>query len=137
MVIGLLGILKAGGAYVPLDPAYPKDRLAFMVQDTQMPVLLTKSRLTEILPQHQSQLVILDNDWKRIDHESENNPNIKANPDNVAYVIYTSGSTGTPKGVLGLHRAAINRFHWMWQAYPFATDEICCQKTTLSFVDSV
>src|SRR5207253_3412275 len=60
-----------------------------------------------------------------------------ATPDHLAYVIYTSGSTGTPKGVLGLHRGMVNRFHWMWAAYPFAAGEVCCQKTALSFVDSV
>src|SRR5262249_8363379 len=57
--------------------------------------------------------------------------------DNVAYMIYTSGSTGKSKGVLGLHRGAVNRFRWMWEIYPFGTEDVCCQKTSLSFVDSV
>ena len=58
-------------------------------------------------------------------------------PDDLAYVIYTSGTTGQPKGVVGLHRGAVNRFAWMWRAYPFTDDEVCCQKTSLNFVDSL
>src|SRR5205085_394660 len=64
-------------------------------------------------------------------------PPCAATADDIAYVIYTSGSTGTPKGVLGMHRSALNRFSWMWNAYPFAADETCCQKTALSFVDAI
>ena len=69
--------------------------------------------------------------------ESAENPVGRIGPDNAAYVIYTSGSTGTPKGVIGLHRGAVNRLNWMWRAYPFREGEVCCQKTYLSFVDSV
>ncbi len=137
MVIGLLGILKAGGAYVPLDPNYPQERLAFMLSDSQVPVLLTQQRLLEKLPEHKAQVICLDTDWNIIAQQSQNNPINISETDNLAYVIYTSGSTGQPKGVFGLHRGAINRFHWMWQNFPFAEREICCQKTSLNFVDSV
>ena len=58
-------------------------------------------------------------------------------PQQLAYLIYTSGSTGIPKGIVGLHRGAVNRFKWMWQSYPFQEGEICCQKTSLNFVDSL
>ncbi|MBD2775781.1 non-ribosomal peptide synthetase [Iningainema tapete] len=135
MMIGLLGILKAGGAYVPLDPAYPQERLAFMLEDTQLPVLLTTAQLVN--PEHQAQVVYLDTDWDSIALESQHNPINYTKDDNLAYVIYTSGSTGKPKGVCGLHRGAVNRFHWMWQKYPFTQGEVCCQKTSLNFVDSV
>jgi len=136
-IVGLLGILKAGGAYVPLDPAYPKERLAFMLEDAQVPVLLTGNRLLEGLPDHGARVVCLDRHWEAIARESEENPVSGVKADNPAYVIYTSGSTGTPKGVLGLHRGAVNRFNWMWKTYPFEAEEICCQKTSLSFVDHV
>jgi len=104
MVVGLLGILKAGGAYVPLDPAYPKERLAFMLEDTQAPVLLTQERLVEGLPEHEARVVCLDADWEAIAGESTENPDSGVTVDNLAYVIYTSGSTGRPKGVLLAHR---------------------------------
>ncbi|MEH2382478.1 MAG: amino acid adenylation domain-containing protein [Nostoc sp.] len=136
-IIGLLGILKAGGAYVPLDPAYPQERLAFMLSDSQVPLLLTQQQLGEKLPEHQAQVVCLDTDWNIITQQSQDNPVSISKADNLAYVIYTSGSTGQPKGILGLHRGAVNRFHWMWQSYPFMQAEICCQKTSLNFVDSV
>ena len=70
MVVGLLGIIKAGGAYVPLDPAYPQERLAFILQDAQVPVLLTQQRLIAGLIEHQTQVVCLDTDWERIAQES-------------------------------------------------------------------
>ena len=137
MVVGLLGILKAGGAYVPLDPAYPKQRLSFMVEDAQLPVLVTQERLVEELPEHSAKVLCLDRDWGLIGQESEGNPASGAGAENLAYVIYTSGSTGKPKGVFGPHRGAVNRFAWMWEAYPFEAEEVCCQKTSLNFVDSI
>ncbi len=137
MVVGLLGILKAGGAYVPLDPAYPKERIAFMIADAQTPVLLTEERLVERLPEQNAKLIRLDGDREEIEREGAENLEIKVSPENPAYLIYTSGSTGRPKGVLGLHSNTLNRFRWMWQAYPFGRDEASCHKTSLSFVDSV
>ncbi|MFN6566172.1 non-ribosomal peptide synthetase, partial [Dendronalium sp. ChiSLP03b] len=137
MIVGLLGILKAGAAYLPLDPAYPQQRLAFMLSDADVSVVLTRQQLIKRLPEHQAQVVCLDTDWDTIAQESLENPFSNVTADNLAYVIYTSGSTGKPKGVLGLHRGAVNRFYWMWQTYPFTQDEVCCQKTSLNFVDSV
>lgn len=137
MIVGILGILKAGGAYVPLDPTYPKERLAFMLEDAQVPVLLIWNCLQEGLPEYGAHAVSLDRDWEAIDRESEEDLVTGVKADNPAYVIYTSGSTGAPKGVLGLHQGAVNRFNWMWKTYPFEPQEICCQKTSLSFMDSV
>lgn len=111
MMAGLLGILKAGGAYVPLDPAYPKDRLAFMLEDAQVPVLLTQHRLVEELPAHAVQVVCLDTDWQVIARESEEMPTSTTTPENLVYVIYTSGSTGRPKGVAVEHRQLSNYLH--------------------------
>lgn len=100
MVVGILGILKAGGAYVPLDPAYPQERLAFMLLDSQVSVLLTQSKLLTSLPEHQALVVCLDGDWE---DKKASPPAPKVSPANLAYVIYTSGSTGKPKGVLITH----------------------------------
>jgi len=112
MVVGLLGILKAGGAYVPLDPAYPKERLTFMLSDSQVPVLLTQKNLVPGLPEHQAQMVCLDIDWEAINEESEEKPTSKVKPTNLAYILYTSGSTGRPKGVAIEHHSSVALLYW-------------------------
>nr|WP_081431391.1 non-ribosomal peptide synthetase [Moorena bouillonii] len=108
MIVAMLGILKAGGAYVPLDPKYPQERLSFILEDTQVKVLLTQEKFLESLPQHQGGIVCLDTDWQRINQANQDNLNSTASADNLAYVIYTSGSTGQPKGVEVVHRG-VNR----------------------------
>lgn len=137
MVVGLLGILKAGGAYLPLDPAYPRGRLAYMLQDSQVQLLVAQERLLAYLPASPGGTVCIDRQWPAIARESIEAPVVEVQAADPAYLIYTSGSTGRPKGVLGLHRGAVNRFHWMWTTFPFDAEDICCQKTALSFVDSV
>ncbi|MBF1990125.1 non-ribosomal peptide synthetase, partial [Fischerella thermalis] len=117
--------------------AYPQQRLALMLEDAQVSVLLTQQHLLEKLPAHQARVVCLDSDRSSIAQESQDNPANSSTANSLAYVIYTSGSTGKPKGVLGLHQGAVNRFAWMWQNYPFKPGEVCCQKTSLNFVDSV
>jgi amino acid adenylation domain-containing protein len=117
MVVGLLGILKAGGAYVPLDPAYPRERLAFMFNDSQISVLLTQEKLQTnhlkaISLQESFKAVWLERDWKKIARHSDENPTIEIAAENLAYVIYTSGSTGQPKGVAIEHRGAVNLLEW-------------------------
>src|SRR6185295_14240093 len=113
VVISLLAILKAGGAFVPLDPSYPRDRLTYMLRDSQARVLLTRRQLALELDQPATQVLDLDATWELIAGESAENLDSQVTPDHTAYVIYTSGSTGTPKGVLGLHRGTINRCAWM------------------------
>ncbi|MEH2169732.1 MAG: amino acid adenylation domain-containing protein [Nostoc sp.] len=108
MVIGVLAILKAGGAYLPLDPTYPSERLAFILSDSQVPILLTTQKLVTELLQHTAQVVCLDTEWATIAQESEQNPNSGVIVENLAYLIYTSGSTGTPKGVLVTHQGLGN-----------------------------
>ena len=104
MVIGLLGVLKAGGAYVPLDAAYPKDRLAFILEDAQAPVLLTQKRLMAELPDQKAKVISLDGDWQVINQECGENLVSGVTGGNLSYVIYTSGSTGQPKGVIITHQ---------------------------------
>ena len=136
MVIAIFGILKAGGAYVPLDPSYPEKRLAFMLEDSQVAILLTTKTLNQQLPGNNIQILYLETILQRPQINIPN-PVINVNPTNLAYIIYTSGSTGTPKGVMGLHKNTINRLEWMWHHLPFNDTEVCCQKTALSFVDSI
>lgn len=137
MMAGLLGILKAGGAYVPLDPDFPRERLAFMVQDTRVPVLLTTSQLAGNLPADKAQIVCLDTDWETIARESPDNERVAVRPENLAYVIYTSGSTGNPKGVMLEHRNVINFFAGMDERLPHEKPGVWLAVTSLSFDISV
>jgi amino acid adenylation domain-containing protein len=137
MVVALLGILKAGAAYVPLDPSYPEQRLNFLVEDSQVNIVVTTHEFTELWHQHGVETLMVDVESLSAEGEDAGNPSLPLSAENRMYVIYTSGSTGNPKGVEGTHRASMNRFSWMWNAYPFLDGEICCQKTFLGFVDSI
>ena len=133
MLVGLLGILKAGGAYVPLDPMYPKERLAFMLEDGQAQVLLTQKRLRESLPGYGGPVVYLDRGWEGHVPTSKENPASITKSDTLAYVIYTSGSTGLPKGVQVEHRALVNLLHAMQQHLGLSGKDVLLAVTTLSF----
>lgn len=132
MVISLLAVLKAGGAYVPLDPSYPKERLAFMLNDT-VAVLLTQHRLLDLLPDHEARVVCVDTDWQIIERESRAKPVIHMTSDNLAYVIFTSGSTGKPKGVEISHRAVVNFLSSMREKPGLTEQDTLLSVTTLSF----
>ncbi|MFN0165018.1 MAG: amino acid adenylation domain-containing protein [Bryobacteraceae bacterium] len=134
MITAVLGILKAGGAYLPLDPAYPRERLAFMLQDTQAPLVVTLERHREALPAGETvRLLLMDADRERIAEQSDANPSATVTGGNLAYVIYTSGSTGRPKGVLTPHRALVNHMCWMQSEFPLTADDCVMQKYSLSF----
>ena len=133
MVVGLLGILKAGGAYVPLDPMYPEDRVAYMVEDSRLKVLVTEQRFRGRFAQKGTPLVCLDSDWQAISRESSENCRTEVGPENLAYVIYTSGSTGKPKGVQIPHRALVNFLISMRAAPGMTEKDILLAVTTISF----
>ncbi|MBV8858949.1 MAG: amino acid adenylation domain-containing protein, partial [Acidobacteria bacterium] len=138
MVVALLAVLKAGAAYVPLDPSYPRDRLAFMLDDSRPQVLLTQEGLSHALPQREGmRTLLLDRDWDDISRESDEPAGVSVSNDSLAYCIYTSGSTGRPKGVLISHRGICNRLLWMQTAYPLTADDRLLQKTPYSFDASV
>ncbi|MHC5762542.1 amino acid adenylation domain-containing protein [Nostoc sp.] len=133
MAIGLLAILKAGGAYVPLDPAYPKERLALMLKDAQVSVLLTSSVQLDTLPEHESQTICLDTDWQTIADNSQENPINQTQPENLAYLIYTSGSTGTPKGVMIQHRSLSTYINTVCIDFALNSSDRILQFTSISF----
>jgi surfactin family lipopeptide synthetase A len=133
MLVGLLGILKAGGAYVPLDPAFPVERLAFMLQDSQASVLVTQQHLLPQLPTRGTKVVCLDADAAVLAQYSEATPPCGVTSAQLAYVIYTSGSTGKPKGVQILHRAVVNFLLSMRQQPGLTAADRWLAITTLSF----
>ena len=133
MLIGLLGILKAGGAYVPLDPAYPAERLAYMLDDSQSQVLLTQQQLIGSLPHTEAKVVCLDKDWELISAQSDKNPQTDVKANNLAYVIYTSGSTGNPKGVMIEHRALVNFTQTVKDKYGMDNKDRVLQAASISF----
>ncbi len=116
LVVSLLGILKAGGAYVPLDPTYPQDRLSLVIEDSQMPVLLTTAASRVHLPPAAAGVTILNAEDADLARESAEGVVSSAMPANIAYVIYTSGSTGKPKGVMVENRNVVNFFTGMDRA---------------------
>lgn len=132
MVVGILGILKAGGAYVPLDPDYPPERLAFMLEDAKVPVLVTQQQLAAGLPAHEAKLVCLDSD-EAAAAEDKTHPVNGINPDNLAYVIYTSGSTGRPKGIAIRHRGVVNNINDLNQRFAVNSEDRVLALSSLSF----
>ncbi len=137
MVVGLLGVLKAGGAYVPLDPAYPTRRLAFMLEDSGVRVLLTQASLEARLPEHRAKVLRLDADREEIAGEPRSTLRSVVTPDNLAYVIYTSGSTGAPKGVMVTHRGLPNLAHAQVRDLGITSGDRILQFSASSFDASV
>src|SRR5213594_406041 len=136
MVVGALGILKAGGAYLPLDPTYPAARLAFMLDDGQVPVVVTGHCVKNRVPSGLHEMIILDELGRVI--ESPPLPpttpsQVTASPKSLAYVIYTSGSTGQPKGVEITHESLLNLVHWHQQAFGVQSVDRASQVANVGF----
>ncbi|WP_025858616.1 non-ribosomal peptide synthetase [Pseudomonas sp. CHM02] len=136
LLIGLLAIIKAGGAYVPLDPDYPAERLAYMLKDSGVHLLLTQTALLEQLPSAEGVCVIAM-DSLHLDSWPTQPPGLHLDGDNLAYVIYTSGSTGQPKGVGNTHAALAERLQWMQATYQLNDTDVLMQKAPISFDVSV
>jgi len=137
MLVGLLGILKAGSAYLPLDPEYPKERLAFMLEDAQVKIVVTQEQLLARFPQRNIQRVCLDSNWSAISQELPAGLPAGALPENLAYAIYTSGSTGKPKGVLIEHRGVVNVIESAIKTFGVGPGSRVVQLASLSFDASV
>ena len=133
MMVALLGILKAGGAYVPLDPAYPEERLAFMINDSGLQVLIIHEPFRSTLSERGAKLVRIDKDWPLISQQSRDNPAAEVDPENLAYVMYTSGSTGRPKGVQICHHSLVNLLTSMRGRPGLTEKDSLMAVTTISF----
>ncbi len=132
LMVGVLGILKAGAAYVPLDPAYPSERIAYMIDDSQISVLLVQDH-THQPPQTQVKLIDLYWDWELIAEYPTDNPTSNTTPQNLAYLIYTSGSTGKPKGVMIEHRSLVTFAQKAAQEYEITETDRILQFASFSF----
>ncbi|KAF7781237.1 arthrofactin-type cyclic lipopeptide synthetase C [Pseudoalteromonas rubra] len=132
MMVAVLAILKAGGAYVPLDPEYPQERLAYMVEDTGLSVVLTQQKAAGILNDFNVTAVLLDN-ASQFANYPVSNPDVTLNPDSLAYVMYTSGSTGNPKGVMISHHNLINFAANCEQRYEITEADNVLQFSTMNF----
>ncbi|HVR99547.1 MAG TPA: amino acid adenylation domain-containing protein, partial [Thermoanaerobaculia bacterium] len=131
LLVGLLGVLKAGGAYLPLDPSYPPARLALMLEEVEVPLVLVEERLRDRLPEGPARVVGLGSG-------ADLPPVLPAVlPENLAYVVFTSGSTGRPKGVMVTHHAITNRLLWMQREFPIGPGDVLLQKTPYSFDASI
>jgi amino acid adenylation domain-containing protein/thioester reductase-like protein len=133
MLVALLAVLKAGGAYVPLDPSYPTDRIAFMLEDSELPILLTEQAQLANLPQSVARVVVLEADRLEIDRQDLDNVISAVTADSLAYTIYTSGSTGKPKGVQVLHGGVVNFLESMLAAPGLTAADTLLAVTTISF----
>ena len=131
MVVAMLAVLKAGGAYLPLDPTYPPARLQFMLEDAQVSILLTQQQWLEHLGPLRSQVICLDRDWDRFQHQTNLPSNVSTR--NLAYVIYTSGSTGKPKGVAVEHGSLLNLVFWHQQAFDVSPTDRASQIAGTAF----
>jgi amino acid adenylation domain-containing protein len=132
MVLALLAVLKAGAAYLPIDPAYPRERIAYMLDDSGVTLLLTQRHLRAGLPElHGVSPIELDvfDLGKGIDH----NPALPLHGEHLAYVIYTSGSSGRPKGAANRHRSVCNRLAWGQRHQRLDAHDTVLQKTPFSF----
>jgi non-ribosomal peptide synthetase component F/thioesterase domain-containing protein/methionyl-tRNA formyltransferase/acyl carrier protein len=137
MIVAVLGTLKAGGAYVPLDPSFPKDRISYMVENSECPVILTDKNLKDELGLVSANIITVDTEWNDLSKEKTTNPECRVAPDNLAYVIYTSGSTGKPKGVMIEHRNVVNFFTGIDGCGAHDPESTWLAVTTLSFDISV
>ena len=133
MATAVLAVLKAGGAYLPLDPQYPRDRVAFMLEDSGAAALITEERLLGGLPSNLPTVICLHRDQESLMRESAEQPAARITPENLAYVIYTSGSTGKPKGVEVTHRSVVNFLTSMRRAPGLSEHDRLLAVTTLCF----
>ncbi|TCS97011.1 non-ribosomal peptide synthetase [Hazenella coriacea] len=133
MIVGILGILKAGGAFLPIDVNYPTERLKMMLEDAEVPVLLTENALKSKVQNDACQTVCLDTEWDLVVREPETHPKSKVRPDHLAYIIYTSGSSGKPKGVMMPHEAVVSHSIDMIHRYQITPEDRILQFSSISF----
>ncbi|MGD9488073.1 MAG: amino acid adenylation domain-containing protein [Calditrichaceae bacterium] len=136
MIVAILAVLKSGNAFLPIDPAYPADRIAYMVEDSGLPVVIAQERTRGMLPA-ETKSIVIDRELSEINTENDDNPAVTIDPDNLAYIIYTSGSTGRPKGTMLRHRGLCNLASTQIKEFDVGKDSKIMQFSSLSFDASV
>jgi len=137
MVVSLLAVMKAGGAYVPIDPEYPKDRVVFIIEDSEAKIAITDTTLSETLDNINIEVINLEENVSQIEKQPRENLDISIVSDNCAYVIYTSGSTGTPKGTLLQHNGAVNQVQAISELIGYCVFTNTSQFASIAFDASV
>ncbi|SEC23068.1 amino acid adenylation domain-containing protein [Tenacibaculum sp. MAR_2009_124] len=138
MLIGILGVLKAGGAYVPIDKTLPKERIDYMIDDSNMSFVLTDKNTIHLIPvKNNLEALMLDNHWDIIEKEPLEKPTISISQNNLAYVIYTSGSTGTPKGVMITHASLIDYVYAFSNYFKITDSDVILNQASISFDTSI
>ena len=137
LIVAILAIMKSGGTYLPLDPYYPMDRIAYIIQESGVSLILSQESLREANQRYEAEFVLVDLEAERIAAESIENPNIDVDPGHLIYLMYTSGSTGKPKGVMVPHRGACNYVLWMKHRFPLSPNDKVLNKTSINFDISV
>ena len=135
--VSLLAVFGINAVYLPLDASYPIKRLKRMIRLSNASCVVTTTNLKEKLDGSGITIVCIDKDIQDIESDLVHKPAKKARVNDLAYMIFTSGSTGSPKGVCVPHRQILNRLQWMWSEHPFEESDVSCQKTAISFVDSL
>jgi amino acid adenylation domain-containing protein len=133
LVISLLAVLKAGGAYVPYDTTYPTERMAAMLEDVRLKVLLTQEPLLARLPERKPRVVCVDRDWETIAQYAAEKPEKRSGPDDLCYVIFTSGSTGRPKAAAVHHRGWTNLLCWFRREFAISAADKNLVMSSISF----
>lgn len=133
LVVGMLAILKAGGAYVPFDPTYPLDRLSYMLEDSQVPILLTQQSLAAHFTRQETSILCLDTASELLSHQCMDDPVGALSPADLVYVLYTSGSAGRPKGVQITHDSLLNLIYWHRRTFAVTSADRATQVTSPAF----
>lgn len=137
LIASMLGVLKNGAAFLPLDPHTLQVRIEYMINDAQCSLILVDHETIQKYPWLNKYNLIVVDEIKDLGSTENFSESKDHNVTNTAYIIYTSGSTGQPKGVLTTHQSVVNRFEWLQKQYPFQESDVCCQKASIAYVDSI
>ena len=135
LIIMLCACVFSGVTYVPIEPSLPSERIAYILNDSEVPVIIVDDRFVE--GNANIPVIKFNEIFSKLPTTEDQTKRREIHDEETFCLMYTSGSTGRPKGVKIPHRAVINRLEWQWSRFPFDDDEICCLKTSISFVDSI
>ncbi|MCU7520951.1 MAG: amino acid adenylation domain-containing protein [Ignavibacteria bacterium] len=136
MIVSIMAVLRSGGAFLPIDPSYPVDRISYMIEDSDVKLILTQKHLLDKIPVTSKKVILMDSE-EELYSSGGNHTEVKIHPENLAYVIYTSGSTGKPKGTMLSHKGVVNLSYVQKESFSLSPGERVMQFSSLSFDASV